>query len=200
MQNSEKHYPNRREARNAHYDEEAESYADEIPTGGSTKALLIGLIAGIVGALVSVIITFLGSSLYQQAAMEANHTSATSTDFIVAGLNCLSFFVSLLVCFLAGFSTGKRAVLRKFGFFAGALAGAVMFLFSFLTRYIPNYPGNIVSQGATNVAAFSRGLIVSLVFLLIWFFIGGLIGLWGAGRATRKHPYYIQIQREEEAS
>jgi len=203
MQNSEKRYPHRR-AYHAHDDEdevEVDSYADEIPAGGGLKALLIGLIAGIVGALVSVIITFLGSPLYQQVAREPEHTSPTGADYAVAALSsCLGFFIILLVCFFAGFSTGKRVVLRKFGFYAGALAGAIMFLCSFLVRYIPNYPGNLTSQGTANVAAFSRGLIVSLVFLFIWFFIGGLIGLWGAARATRNHPYYLQREEEEEAS
>jgi hypothetical protein len=198
MQNSEKHYPDRRQAHSADYDEETDSYGDEIPVRSSTKALLIGLIAGIVGALVNVIMTFLGSPLYQQVAGQTNSTSANSVDYIAAALTCLSFFIVPLACFFAGFSTGKQMILRKFGFYAGALAGTVMFLCSFLVRYIPNYPGNLTSQGTANVAAFSRGLIVSLVFLLIWIFIGGLMGLWGAARATHKHPYYLQ--REEEAS
>jgi hypothetical protein len=194
MQNSEKHYPDRR-AHHAHDDEEIDSYTDEIPTGGTLKALLIGLIAGIVSALVNVIMTFLGSSLYQQVAGEPRHTSPTSADYIVAVLSCLSFFIGLLICFLAGFSAGKRVVLRKFGFYAGALAGIIIYLYIFLERYIPNYPGNMASQGPTNAAALTGGLIVSLIFLLIWIFVGGLIGLWGAARATRKHPYYLQ--REE---
>jgi hypothetical protein len=113
----------------------------------------------------------------------------------VAVLSCLSFFIGLLICFLAGFSAGKRVVLRKFGFYAGALAGIIIYLYIFLERYIPNYPGNMASQGPTNAAALTGGLIVSLIFLLIWIFVGGLIGLWGAARATRKHPYYLQ--REE---
>jgi hypothetical protein len=189
MQNSEKHYADRREARNAHYD-------DEIPEGGTGKALLIGLIAGIAGALISVIITFLGSPLYQQVARQTSSASVTGADYVAAALSCLSFFIVLLVCFLAGFGAGKRVVLRKFGFYAGALAGTVMFLCSFLVRYIPNYPGNLTSQSTASAVSFSRGLIASLVFLLIWIFIGGLMGLWGAGRATRKHPYYLH--REEE--
>ncbi len=196
MQNSEKRSRRQQAIRNAHYDEQAarDDYQEgsELPAGGSGQALLIGLIAGIVGALISIIITFLGSPLYQEAAREANNAAATTIDVAVSGLTCLGFFISLLVCFIAGSLVAKRAVLRKFGFFAGALAGAVMFLCSFLTRYIPNYPGNLSAQSTANVATVSRGLVASLVFLLIWFFIGGLIGLWGAASATRKHPYYTQ--------
>lgn len=198
MQNSEKHYPDRRDAHSADDDEETDNYGDEIAAGGGLKALLIGLIAGIVGALVSVIIAFLGSPVYQQAAREAKNLSL-NLAYAELGLACLSFFISLLVCFFAGFIAGKRVVLRKFGFYAGALAVIVIYLCQFLTRYIPNYPGNLTSQGSTNAAAFSGGLIVSLVFLLILTFIGGLMGLWGAARATHNHPYYLR-REEEEAS
>ncbi len=196
MQNSQKHYPDRR-AHHAHDDEALNSSADEIPTGGTPKALLIGLIAGIINALINVGITFLGGSLYQQVASEPRHVSPTSADYIVAALSCLSFFIGLLICFFAGFSAGKRVVLRKAGFYAGALAGIIIFLYIFLERYIPNYPGNLASQGPPNAAALSGGLVVSLIFLCIWIFMGGLLGLWGAARATRHHPYYQQQEEED---
>lgn len=195
MQNSEKHYPERREAHSADYDEETDSHGDEIPAGGGIKALLIGLIAGIVGALVSVIIAFLGSPIYQQAASEAKNLSL-NIAYAELGLSCLSFLIGLLICFFAGFSAGKQVVLRKFGFFAGALAELVIYLCQFLARYIPNYPGNLASQGTTNAAALSGGLVVSSIILLILAFMGGLMGLWGAARATRNHPDYLR--REEE--
>ena len=197
MQNSEKHYSDRRRAHSADDDEETDSY-DEIPAGGGLQALLIGLIAGIVGALVSVVIAFLGNPIYQQAAMEAKNLSL-NIAYAELGLACLSFFIGLLICFFAGFSAGKRVVLRKFGFYAGAIAEIVIYLCQFFARYIPNYPGNLASQGSTNAAAFSGALVVSLIFLLILAFIGGLMGLWGAARATRNHPYYLQ-REEEEAS
>lgn len=175
-------------------DVESEAYEYAPPPGGALKAILAGLIAGLLGAVLNVIITFLNSPLYRQAAGEAKN-ALSNIDFIVTGLTCLSFFINLLICFIAGFAAGRLAIQRKFGFFAGALAGVVMFLISFLTRYIPNYPGNLTSQGPANIEAFSRGIIASLVFLLIWLFLGGLLGLWGAARATRKHPYYL-AQRE----
>jgi amino acid transporter len=196
MQNSERHYPDRREAHSADDNEETDNYGDAIPAGDGLKALLIGLIAGIVGALVSVVISFLGSPVYQQAAREAKNLSL-NLAYAELGLACLSFLISLLVCFFAGFSAGKRVVLRKFGFYAGALAIIVIFLCQFVARYIPNYPGNLASQGSSNAAAFSGGLIASLIILLIWAFIGGLMGLWGAARATRNHPYYLREEEEE---
>lgn len=195
MQNSEKHFSDRR-VHNAHEDEETGSYTNELPTRGTITALLIGLIAGIVGALISVIIAFLGSPIYQQAAREAKNLSL-NIAYAELGLSCLSFLIGLLICFFAGFSAGKRVVLRKFGFYAGALAEIVIYLCQFLARYIPNYPGNLASQGATNAAAFSGGLVVSLIILLILAFMGGLMGLWGAARATRYHPYYQQREEEE---
>src|SRR5579884_1229238 len=138
MQNSEKHYPDRREAHNADDNEERDSYDYEIPAGGGLQALLIGLIAGIVAALVSVIIAFLGSPIYQQAAMNTKNLSL-NIAYAELGLACLSFLIGLLICFFAGFSAGKRVVLRKFGFYAGAIAEIVIYLCQFFARYIPNY-------------------------------------------------------------
>ena len=160
-----------------------------LPPGGSIRAIVTGLVAGLLGAALNIAITYLNSPLYQQASKEAKGVTS-GLDYALLGLTCLTFLISLLFCFFAGYFTGKTTIRRAPGFTAGAIAGVVMFLVSFVTNFIPGYPGTMASQ--TNVALMTRGVIVSLVFLLIWLFAGGLLGLWGASRATRKHPYYMQ--------
>jgi hypothetical protein len=89
---------------------------------------------------------------------------------------------------MIGFVMGKTRIERRAGFYAGATAGAVMYIGSFVVNYIPNYPGHINSDvSASNVGG---GLVTALAILLIQGFIGGLFGLWGAWAATRNSPYY----------
>ncbi len=85
---------------------------------------------------------------------------------------------------------GKTRIERRPGFYAGATAGAVMYIGSFVVNYIPSYPGHINSNSATSAGNIGGGLITALVVLLVQGFIGGLFGLWGAWAATRNHAAY----------
>lgn len=197
MQDSERRRPRRRRP---HDDEderellsEDEGYYDDgvtPPPGGTTYAIVAGLIGGVLGAVLSIAITYLNSPLYQQAARESRTGTASSLDYALTGLFCLTILFNLLICFLVGYFTGKRAVRRMRGFFAGAIAGVIMVLGGFITNLIPGYPGTLTPQ--TNLASFSLGVLASFVLLIIAFFIDGLLGLWGASRATRNHPYYVE--------
>ena len=197
MQDSERRRPRRRRP---HDDEEArellsedEGYSDggvTPPPGSTTYAIVAGLIGGVLGTVLSIAITYLNSPLYQQATRESRTGAASSLDYALTGLFCLTILFNLLICFLAGYFTGKRAVRRMRGFFAGAIAGVVMVLGSFITNLIPGYPGTLTPR--TNLASFSLGILASFMLLIIAFFIDGLMGLWGASRATRNHPYYVE--------
>src|SRR5579884_3336877 len=133
MQDSERRRPRRHRPRD---DEdmrellsEDEGYSDDgvtPPPGGTTYAIVAGLIGGLIGAVLSIAITYLNSPLYQQAARESRTGAASSLDYALTGLFCLTVLFNLLICFLAGYFTGKRAVRRTRGFFAGAIAGVVM--------------------------------------------------------------------------
>lgn len=159
-----------------------------LPPRGLPSSLLIGVIAGALGVIINIAITFLNAPIYGAVAQEGSQV--TGNTYIVFGLGCLNFFLVLLACFFAGFFVGKVAVQRRLGFYAGALAGAITYIASFLVNYLPNYPGKLATSTPVNAGAVSAGLATSLVFLLVWAAIGGLIGLWGAWMVTRKHPYY----------
>ncbi len=171
--------------------EQPDSYS--LPQKGFQHAMITGAVGGILGVLLNVAITLLNSPTFQKANSEgANITYNTALALL--GLQCLNFFVSLLICFFVGFIVGRIAVRRRLGFYAGMLVGAMMYLAAFFTRYIPNYPGNLATSAPTNAGLFTGGLIVSLVFLLIWAIIGGAVSLWGAWTATRRHTYYLAQQ------
>jgi hypothetical protein len=152
--------------------------------------LLGGLVAGIVSALLNIVITLLNAPTFQQAAAEGNNLQK-SVAYTIVGLQCLSFLVSLLACFFVGLVVGRVTMQRRPGFYAGAIAGLITYIASFLIRYIPHYPGNLTGGATSTVLALS-GIILSLVFLCIWGLIGGLIGLWGAAMVTRKHSAYAE--------
>jgi uncharacterized membrane protein YeaQ/YmgE (transglycosylase-associated protein family) len=197
MQDSERRYSRRRRPQDDGDAREIlskdEGYSDDgvtPPPGGTKYAIVAGLIGGVLGAVLSIAITYLNSPLYQQATRESRTGAASSLDYALTGLFCLNIIFNLLICFLTGYFTGKRAVRRIRGFLAGAIAGVVMVLGGFITNLIPGYPGTLTSQ--TNLAAFSLGILTSFMLLIIAFFIDGLMGLWGASRATRNHPYYTK--------
>jgi hypothetical protein len=164
----------------------------QLPRGHFSKALIIGVIAGLLCAIQSVVITLLNASTYQAYVTSgAQQTVQNAIAFTLFGLACLTFFVSMLICFAAGFITGKVAVSRRMGFLAGFVAGVITYALSFLLNYIPSYPTHLASSGGRSLIGVSGGIVVSLVFLLVWGFIGGLASLAGAWLATRRHPYYF---------
>ncbi len=163
----------------------------QLPRGHFSKALIIGLIAGILCAIQSVVITLVNASTYQTYVTSgAQQTVQNALAFTLFGLACLTFFISMLICFIAGFITGKVAVARRMGFLTGFVAGVITYALSFLLNYIPGYPTHLASSGSGGLIGVSGGIVVSLVFLLVWGLIGGLASLAGAWLATRRHPYY----------
>ena len=163
----------------------ARSATSLLPQRGLSYALIAGVIAGILDALLNIAITLSNSATYQQVVREGkNITLNTATT--VFGLLCLSLLLNIIIFAVTGYIVGKISVRRRLGFLAGMLIGAISYLVSFLVRYIPNYPGNTATSSATNVATLGT----ALLFLLISALIGGLISLFGTWLATRKHPYY----------
>lgn len=211
MQDSEKQYPGRKRASerlgrepDSGYDlDNDEREGDRraslappaLPKNGLQYALGVGIGAGLLTAIIGVLITVLNASTFQDAA-RLQDKMPLSIAQTIAGLNCLSYFLTLLVCFAAGYIVGRVAVRRLFGFYAGALAGAITYLGGIVTQYIPNYPGHIASSSTAGAVA--GGIFFLIILLLIYAVIGGLMGLWGAWTVTRKHPYYLARRQEED--
>lgn len=167
----------------------------QLPHNRFTKALILGITAGLLCAIQSVVITLVNSSTYQTYVTSGTQqTVQNAIALTLFGLACLTFGISMLICFVAGFVTGKVAVLRRMGFLTGFVAGAITYTLSFLLNYIPGYPTHLASTGVRGLVEVGSGILVSLIFLLVWGVIGGLVSLAGAWLATRKHPYYFVSQ------
>lgn len=199
MQDADQQYPSQQ----PYNDEEEVEFGDDyrglasaqLPHKRITKALIIGIIAGLLCAIQSVVITLVNSSTYQTYETSGTQQSVQNTiAFTLFGLACLTFGISMLICFLAGFITGRVAVVRRMGFLTGFVAGAITYTLSFLLNYIPGYPTHLTSSGVHGLVEVGSGIIASIAFLLVWGVIGGLVSLAGAWLATRKHPYYYTSQ------
>lgn len=169
-----------------------EVFTLDLPQHRVLNALLIGAIAGLFCIAQSLVITLGNASTYHAFDTAKDTAVKNALAFTIFGYAVLTFVISLLILCIAGFIAGKIVVQRRLGFLAGFVAGLIVYAGAFITNYIPNYPG---VQHSTSTTAGSGGVVgalfVSLIFLLVWGIIGGLVSLLGAWLATRKHPYYI---------
>jgi len=175
-------------------DEEAEDSDTEdplhFPANGLFYTIIIGIIAGVLSVAISIGIAYLSAPVFQQEAQAGK--AVTSSTYIVAFvIPGVSFLISMLICFFSGFTVGKLAVRRQLGFLVGVIIGVLIYLGGFITRYIPGYPGNLNSTSSGPNTGATIGVIgLLLIFLMFWSMISGLVSLWGARVATRRHPHY----------
>ena len=172
-------------------EEEEEEHAPQLPTRRLPIALIAGVIIGLVCIGQVVLITFANSSVYQRASATLPAKLTVSLALALVGLRVLTSLISAVIYLIGGFITGRIVVQRRLGFLAGFVAGVITYGAGFLLSYIPNYPGNLpTSRGTGNVAEIAGAIAISLVSLLIAGGFAGLISLFGAWLATRRHRYY----------
>ncbi|HLZ80469.1 MAG TPA: hypothetical protein VKP04_02470 [Ktedonobacteraceae bacterium] len=163
-----------------------ETFAPALPQGRLKNALIAGVIAGILCTAQSIAITLVNASTYQAYDTAKQATIKNALALTIAGYGALTFIISMLILLVAGFIIGKVSVQRRLGFLTGFVAGSINYAGSFVTRQIPSYPGNHYVAGVI-----LSDILVSLVFLVIWGIIGGLVSLLGAWIASRRDPYYV---------
>jgi len=152
-------------------------------------ATLAGVIAGMLAALLTIVIILVNTGTFQTAKQQiAVDRLTVKTALALAAWEILTFTLSLLIGFFVGLIIGRIAVRRRLGFLAGALAGAVFSLIMFFVNLIPSYPGNLTVNGMTTTTG---SLVVSFLFLCLWSMGGGLVSLFGTWVATVRHPYYL---------
>ncbi|GCE45883.1 hypothetical protein EI42_02695 [Thermosporothrix hazakensis] len=164
------------------------------PAGSGKKvriALISGLIAGILNALVTLLITLTNASTFLIARQQiAADRLTVKIALALVGWQAGILLASLLLGLATGWITGKITRLRWLGFLGGALAGAIYSLAIFLASSFPSYPGNLsVVSEPFSIAR----LLISALLLGLWALGGGLVGLFGAWVATvslstRKQP------------
>jgi uncharacterized membrane protein YfcA len=175
---------------------EYEPAESQLPSNSLLYTFLVGGLTGLVAAFLHIAITFINAPLYNEAAHLADKMSSNMAGTIAA-LGCLNVFIDLALSFAVGYVVGRIAVLRRRGALAGACFGAVSYLAGFIVRYLPNYPGRMVSDVSPSSGVVFAGIVTSIIILLIYSAMGALLALWGAWSATRKHPYYYQRWEQE---
>lgn len=175
---------------NEDYAEEYSASDDEValppalPEHRLRFSLLAGALTGIVMIAIHFLIPFLNVVAFQKAAT-LGEKMGYDTAVAVAGLDCLSVFLDIVVCCVLGYFIGRYAVQRRLGLFAGLLAGVVLYLGISIMSYIPGYPGN------SSTPAFSPTFILPLIVIALFYgTIGGLISLLVTWITTRRNPYY----------
>jgi len=211
MQDSEKNYPSQPiPSRHAHHstddaslevdDSEYGPAEIQLPSHGLLYAIIIGVFGGLIAASIPIAIVLVNASVYQEAArlalLDKISPNQMNTIWTTVQLGCLGTFIDFLLSFAVGYIVGRIAVLRRRGFLAGALVGAITYLGYTITLYLPNYPGKIASTTPPPSGTILPGILTTIVIFLIYSAIAALIALWGAWAATRKHPYY-QLQAQE---
>ena len=172
-------------------EEEEEDPGYSLPPHRLRNALIIGVIAGVLCSVESIIIALVNTGNYQQASKFSSNSLPVSLALTLVGIACLTFFIGLLICFLAGIITGKFVVQRRYGFLTGFIAGIVTYGISFLLNFIPTYPGHLPGSTTNNAGVVIGGIGVILILFLIWGVVAGLVSLFGTWFATRRHEYYV---------
>jgi hypothetical protein len=162
-----------------------------LPGRGLSSALIAGAIAGVLSALLTILIILINTGTFHAASLQiAVDRLTVKTALALAALELLMFVLSLLIIFVTGVVMGRIAVRRRLGFLAGMCAGATYYLITFLVSLLPGYPGNLIANTAPMTTI---PLVISFLFLCLWSLGGGLVSLLGTWIATVRHPSY---QRE----
>lgn len=160
-----------------------------LPRRGLYSAAIVGVMAGVLAALQTIVITLVNTGTFQTATQQiAVDRLTVKTALALAAWEILTFTLSLLLGFCAGLIVGRIAVRRRLGFLAGALAGAVFSLITFFVSLIPSYPGNLTVNGTTTTTS---SLVISFLLLCLWSLGGGLVSLFGTWITTVRHPHYL---------
>jgi serine/threonine protein kinase len=148
--------------------------------------LIVGSIAGLLGALIQMALALWNVSILQEASKQiAENRLAINVAFAMLGVEGLNILIGLVVSYISGMIAGKLAARRSAGFFTGVIVGAILYLITFLVSYLPQYPINTTVRGI-GAGLVGGSLVLSLVFLCFWIVMSGFIGLLGARITTGK--------------
>src|SRR5437588_10489539 len=129
---------------------DSEVSTTDLPRDRVRNAVLIGAIAGIFCIAQSLAITLANASTYHAYNIAKDTAVKSALAFTIFGYAVLTFVISLLILGIAGFIAGKIVVQRRLGFLTGFVAGLIVYVFGFITNYIPNYHGCHTSADSPN--------------------------------------------------
>jgi hypothetical protein len=163
----------------------------ELPPHHARKALIIGIVLGVLVSLQGAILTLINASVYQQAAKYITTEMPVGLAFTIFGIFALSLGISVVIYLIGGLVIGRIAVHRRWAFIGGFIGAVVSSIIGALLKLIPAYPnaGNTGFSGG--MLGLGGGLAALLISTIILGVLAGLVCLLGGWLMTRRHPYYV---------
>jgi hypothetical protein len=163
----------------------------ELPPYHARKALIIGIVLGVLVSLQGVILTLINASVYKEAAKYMTSAMPLGLASTLVGIFFLGLAISTLIYLIGGLIIGRVSVHRRWAFIGGFVGGVVSSILGALLKFIPGYPnaGNTGFSGG--LLGMGGGLAALLISTIILGVLAGLVCLLGGWLMTRRHPYYV---------
>lgn len=164
----------------------------QLPYGHARKALIVGVILGVLTSLQGLILTLKNADIYKEAAKYTlSNTMPLGLASTIFGIFVLGLVISVLIYFIGGLVIGRVSVHRRWAFIGGFVGGVISAIIGSLLKLIPSYPnaGNTGLSGG--MLGFGGGLAALIISTIVLGVLVGLVSLLGAWVTTRRHPYYV---------
>lgn len=163
----------------------------ELPRHHARKALITGVVLGILVSLQGIVLTMLNADVYRQAAKYLTNNMPLSLASTLIGIFFAGLGISILIYLIGGLVIGRISVHRRWAFIGGFVGGVVSSAIGALLKLIPSYPnaGNTGMGGG--MLGLGGGLAALLISTIILGVLAGLVCLLGGWLMTRRHPYYV---------
>lgn len=163
----------------------------ELPHARGRKALLAGLIAGIIYEASRITITLVNADLYRKGATYTLTEMPAGLAATLSGLGFLGYAIAVVAFFLVGLIIGRVSVHRRWAFIGGLVGGLFCCVVGSILQQIPSWPSATHTGFSGGIAGISGGFAVLIIYSLLGSIAMGLICLLGAWLTTRRHPYYV---------
>ena len=181
-----------RPRRNSPVHQREDPTTPQLPRGHARKALIVGVVLGVLVSLQGIILTLINASIYKEAAKYTlTNNMPLGLASTLAGIFFLGLGISILIYLIGGLVIGRISVHRRWAFIAGFVGGVVSSIVGALLKLIPAYPnaGNTgFSGGLLGIGGGFAALLISTIILGA---LAGLVCLFGGWLMTRHHPYYV---------
>lgn len=165
----------------------------QLPRGHASKALIGGVILGVLVSAQGIFLTLKNANLYTQAAKYVKDPSQMPRGLAgsIFGIFALGLLISLLIYVIGGMIIGRIAVHRRWAFIGGFVGGLVSAAIGALLKFIPAYPDASSTGFSGNPLGMGGGLVALLISFILLGVLAGVLCLLGAWLTTRRHPYYV---------
>ncbi|HEX7735250.1 MAG TPA: hypothetical protein VF458_10305, partial [Ktedonobacteraceae bacterium] len=140
----------------------------QLPSGHASKALIIGVILGILVSAQGVILTLVNTDIYKEAAKYVTSTMPLGLASTLVGIFFIGLGISVLIYFIGGIIIGRVSVHRRWSFIGGFVGAVISSAIGAGLKLIPSYPnaGNTGFTGGTlGMGGGFAALLISAIIL-----------------------------------